>query len=250
MDVASYESQLNELPKTKEHFDPNQALAEEKSTEALADRIVITAKEAEWTLSCSINSKSHTIELANFSGSGTQAEYQALNQLCSKIEKRPIQEASDHACIELENDLRDVLAPGSVKGIVTPQNATPFLKTPLNLIRSTYRQYRDKTGYSPKWNFWYKSATESWKDQSLENRKATVYNVFESMKHPVVTKEKFRVESATDKGQITVDLDSDLSDEVTPSFLMALESKLQDELHFEAEVLLDETKDKNSKRRL
>lgn len=127
---------------------------------------LVTASDGPTTLTLLVDTGSHTVTKARYSGTPAEAERGLLEKFCSILEGKPILECSDHGVVELEHQLRDHSQPSPVSGVVTPESSDPIFALPSRLIRGALAEYRRQTGYAADENFYRRPASARWHNRS------------------------------------------------------------------------------------
>lgn len=123
------------------------------------------------TLRCLVDSSGKVLMASH---QGAQGLVRGLmDEFCSILEGRPMQEGAEHGVIRLENRLRD---PNFLKGkgIVIPQNADPIFQLPLKLIRQMYKDSLSSRQCWPERNYWRDSISPFWLEKPIEVRRSEV----------------------------------------------------------------------------
>ncbi len=230
--------------------DINQPLTMEGFLKEQSDLTFLLSSWNGVTLSVLIDPISHTVKEALYKD-GNSAHIKILMELfCMEIIDLPIQEAADHACINLEYKLRDHSICGPVQGIITPENADPIFRYPLMLIRKIFKKYCEESTYNPPINFFDRQLSEGWLSLSgadrLKKAKCLLKNflletkVVDELDVYEIEKDVKLIIRAVNRSDNT-----DLS-----KVLMDFENVLKKELEQNLYVEFEEIKDLNSLRRI
>ena len=183
----------------------------------------------------------HCIKRAVFKGAATPLQRGLLEALCRGMEGRPIQNAGDHAGIELEFSLRDRAGPRHVAGVQQPENADPAFALPTALARGLLADYRRKTGYAETANFFDPPVSASWKALPNEVRMEQLRSAL--LRHPDGSKlELVRVEGVK---RVVVRFAEELSSLEKQACLMRVEADLKARIERELYLYVEPRKDAN-----
>lgn len=159
----TYRSKLERFLDRREHH---------RVLEPPQGQILARATEAGATLMAVIDPGTHAIRAASYQSAPSEVHRGLLEGLCEISVGLPIQEASEHAVIKLENRLRDHAQTAAVPGIVSQENPDGAFAFPLALVRGLYADYRRQTGYEESRNFYDEPCTPAWESLSLSERMA------------------------------------------------------------------------------
>ncbi|MED5578737.1 MAG: hypothetical protein VX794_01770 [Nitrospinota bacterium] len=202
------------------------------------------------TLSVLIDPMTHIVKKALHKDGSSSYIRKLMELFCKQIIELPIQEAADHACIIIEDNLRDRSVCVPVPGIVTPENADPIFRYPLKLIREIFKEYCVEKNYKPTINFFDRQFSEGWLSLSSADR----------LKRVKCLLDKFLLETQSDEQLEVVEIEKDVkliirslnrSDNMDfAQLLINFENVLKKELEESLYVELEEVKDLNSIRRI
>lgn len=122
---------------------------------------IVVVKKDEHVLELQVDTASHLVEQAMFSGNVPQGLAPLLNRLCESIENRPIQDMSDHAVARLEHQIRNTER-RPVPGIVLPLAVDSRFAELQALVRQALSEYRAVTGYQELTNTFDDEAQTTW----------------------------------------------------------------------------------------
>lgn len=227
------------------------SIAHEGTLEVEADSILLQATHGDTTLLVLVDPQEHTIRKAAHHSASTEMQHGLLDVLCSILVGKPIQEASDHAVITLELQLRGRYRPHPVAGIVLPRNADPMFDVPERLTRALLAQYRETTGYDEIENFYDCGPGTEWLNATGEERinrlQAVAADVCADL--PLEAADITFVNIEYDV-KITVDLNHELPDVDKPGIIRTLERAIKENIDGRLELSYVEMKDANVIRRL
>lgn len=143
---------------------------------------LVSVADAGVQLAALIDSDDGHIEKAGFQGGMSEEQSGLLELLCQLIEGRSIQDASDHAVIELECRLRRSHVRRAVPGIVLPENVSAAFESPKRLLRALLRAYRARHGDRRTHNFHAAPASPQWRQLQESERIARIQAAIDS--HP------------------------------------------------------------------
>ena len=200
-----------------------------------------------------INSDTHIIKKAAYSGAVSPQLRPILEKFCELIESLPILEASDHGVITLEHQLRKLSARNSVLGVVIPSAIDERFSKIEYVMRAAMEKYRQATGYTETWNRYDAGASKEWIEMSEEEKKCSIApwlragleNFGFSPNDIEVTKIEYNV-------RVLVEFSGELaeSDNDKQMILLYLENLIMERLEPRLELYLEPIKDQSKLRRL
>lgn len=230
--------------------DINQPLIMEGFLKKEGDLTFLSSSWNGVTLSVLIDPIYHIVKKALYKDINSVHIKILMELFCLEIIDLPIQEAADHTCINLEYKLRDNSICGPVQGIITPENADPIFRYPLNLIRKIFKEYCEENTYKPPINFFDRQLSEGWLSLSgadrLKRAKCLLKNfllqtkIADELDVYEIEKDVKLIIRAVNRSDNT-----DLS-----KVLMDFENVLKQELEQNLYVEFEEVKDLNSLRRI
>ncbi len=231
------------------------SLAHQGSILEDGDNLLIRSTKDGISLFGAINTASHQIRRARFSGTNKTVEAGLLEGLCEIIEGLPIQEASDHGLIKLEHEFREPSAGRGVKGIVNVFNYPPMFDLPRVLLRDLYETYVKKTGYRPGDNFYHPSVTQKWKAVPDQEKATAISGVFKQLLKKKGTAYsglplELHVMGIEHHHKLNIGIGGDIAPAVRAKLYMDFETELRRELDPGMEVFSQNVKDHNAIRRL
>ena len=137
---------------------------------------IVVAKKDEHVLELQVDTASHLVQQAMFSGSVPQGLAPLLNRLCESIENRPIQDMSDHAVARLEHQIRNTER-RPVPGIVLPLAVDSRFAKLQALVRQALAEYRALTGYLEVSNAFDDDPQATWLDLPDSEKKSQAEEV-------------------------------------------------------------------------
>lgn len=111
------------------------------------DAVHVQATHGGIHLEAHVDAATHRI-LQAAHGGGVGLEAALMDRLCGVLEGLPLQEASDHGALHLEQALRDPSLPAPTQGLLIPERVEPLFGTVVRLLRMLLKAYRDHTGYA------------------------------------------------------------------------------------------------------
>jgi hypothetical protein len=194
-----------------------------------------------------VDSGSHFIEQAGFSGSPNAVWLGLLEAACRLLEGVPLVEASDHVVIRLEALLRDETSPPPVRGAILPRNAGESFVAVQRLVRDLVARYRSETGFSDVDNMFDEPVADSWlrstNERRLEAARAALGLVADAGDLEIARLEGLR--------RLVVQFGDDLKDPAEQqSLLVKAEHHLRKALHTPLQLVLEVKADKNVIRQL
>ncbi len=146
----------------------------ETNIELETNAILAIASRGNLKLMALVVGERHIIAKARYTGSCTSIERRLLERLCPILEGKPIIEASDHAVIDLEFNLRDHSLSAPVPGVIMPENTDSMFALPIQLVRDLLADYRRQTSFIDTENFNVRPCSPRWRRLSREQREAEV----------------------------------------------------------------------------
>ncbi len=213
---------------------------------------IVVAKKDEHVLELQVDTASHLVQQAMFSGIKSQGLAPLLNRLCEAIENRPIQDMSDHAVARLEHQIRNNQR-RPVSGIVLPQAVDNRLSELQALVRQALAEYRALTGYLEVSNAFDDDPQATWLDLPDSEKK--------SQAEEVLRQEAQRLGNSTTEVDV-IDIEYNVRVLVRFSGVLALpetdkqpimmqfEQALVDNLDSRLELFLEPEQDQSALRRL
>lgn len=203
------------------------------------------------TLMALIDPATHLIQKVSYQGATSVAQRGLLEALCTLLVGMTIQEASDHAVIYLEYELRDPTQKPPVTGIVIPQNAHSIFQLPLQLTRSLLAHYRQLTGYASTENFFDRAPSAAWlaltRDEKLVRLRTVLSELCSHLDLPASTVE---IISLDGKDKVTIRFHGDFTGAAQQQYIMKLEDGFKQKIDRKLQLYTEEMKDLNIIRRL
>jgi len=223
------------------------AVAHEKPAPASAAGRVVSVAGDGVVLWAAVDSGSHFIEQAGFSGSPNAVWLGLLEAACRLLEGVPLVEASDHVVIRLEALLRDETSPPPVRGAILPRNAGESFVAVQRLVRDLVARYRSETGFSDVDNMFDEPVADSWlrstNERRLEAARAALGLVADAGDLEIARLEGLR--------RLVVQFGDDLKDPAEQQgLLVKAEHHLRKALHTPLQLVLEVKADKNVIRQL
>ncbi len=198
----------------------------------------------------SVDPTTHVITRATFTSA--PADLRGLmERLCSMIEGMPVLDAADHGVQHLELGLRDHWSHRPVPGIVTPVSADSCFGVPLALVRAALHEYRCATGYAEQRSAHDPGPGPRWRGLDAAARTAEIRTILDACADS-------HGGAAGDIALVAIELDVRLLLRVQdpllarggPAMVFAVEQALRAAIDPRLEVVLEEIRDRNRKRRL
>ncbi len=198
----------------------------------------------------SVDPASHCIRNAAFRNAAT-GHRGLMERFCALLEGVPLLDAADHGVQRLEFALRDHWSHRPVAGIVTPRAADPCFELPLALIRRALAEYRTRTGYAEHTSTHDPGPSAAWKSMGSAAQREAIRTVLERF--------------SADRGgapddvellaiefdvRLVLRVDEHMTAESGPGVVLDIERALRDAIDPRLEVVLEEIRDRNRKRRL
>lgn len=213
-----------------------------------AGEVLLRAEDHGCTLSLVVDRETHVIRRAAF----TDAPHAGvMERFCALVEGVPILDAADHGAARLELSLREHRAHRPVAGIVTPRSADPCFALPQALVRAALAEYRAQTGFADWISTHDAGPAAPWRAMSPADREAAVRTVLDTF----VAAHGGRP-GAVELVAVEIDvrlvlrLDDALLVDGGARLVFELEQALRDAIDPRLEVVLEEIRDRNRKRRL
>jgi hypothetical protein len=174
-----------------------------------------------------------------------------METLCALVEGMPILDAADQGTSRLELALRDDRAHRTVPGIVTPQSLAPLFRLPLALVRAALAEYRTRTAFRERVSTHDPGPGASWRAMTAPDRAARVRAVLDAF----ATK-RGGTPGAIELVLIEIDIrlvlriDEALLSRCGARIVLDVEQTLRHAIDPRLEVVLEEIRDRNRKRRL
>lgn len=200
------------------------------------------------TFSVLINKDNHVIEAASHDSSRDQIKLGILNKFCSIIIGCPIQDASEHATVNLEFVLRDRTQEHYMSGIILPKNADPMFFLPQTIIRNLLFIYQKEVGYKVSDNFYTPKSKSDWQSKPSTEQELIIKKCINEF----CVQKKIPSNSISlmevGKYTIVIDVDEELKLDKGKIY-MDMESYIKDFVEESLSVYSLEKKDKNKSRR-
>ena len=191
-----------------------------------------------------VDRRNHHIKKAGFAGQLPTEQRRLAELLCRTIEGKPIQDASDHALIDMEYALFGRERRRGAGGIVMPENVSSAFELPARLIRGLMRGYRARTGYQEIRNYHDAAASPQWRRLAEGDRIAQIQQAIDE--HPAGGKVKVvRLEGLQ---RFIVEFDDSVP--AATSCLLNLEKWVKDKVEPTLQLYLQPQPDQNKLRRL
>ncbi len=213
-----------------------------------AGELMLRVEDHGSTLSLVVDRTTHVIRRAAF----TDALHAGvMERFCALVEGVPILDAADHGAARLELALREHRGHRPVPGIVTPRSADPCFALPQALVRAALAEYRAQTGFADWISTHDAGPAAPWRAMSPADREAAVRTVLDNFvaahgSRPGAV-ELVAVEIDV---RLVLRLDEALLVDGGPRLVFELEQALRDAIDPRLEVVLEEIRDRNRKRRL
>jgi hypothetical protein len=203
------------------------------------------------TLQACVDPANRRITKAVYSGTLTSVNRGLMEAFCDILIGLPIHEASQHAAIKLENDLRDSTFGRPVPGIVIPQNADPMFRLPLALIRGVGHEYEKGTGKKLAPSFYEPPVAKDWKSLSDEEKMTRAQEAIRQIGPSVqVFEGDVKITQIEKDIRIFMQYPAAMPSGEKGRRMMRLELELKKRLDPRIQVFMEEVKDMNEKRRL
>jgi hypothetical protein len=213
--------------------------------------VILEATRGGARLMALVDPAGHVIQKVAHGEEASPAEEGLMDAFCGLLEGVTVQEASDHACIYLEDRLRDYSVEPPVTGVVTPENADPIFRLPIEIVRSLLEAYRDQTGYSDTENFFIHPPSDAWKYLSNDEKIHKLKEVFDDL--PLEGAQPggiVDVVEINDDFKVTVRFRAELESLKKQELLMKLERAAKANLDDTLQLSMEELKDSSVIRRL
>jgi hypothetical protein len=198
----------------------------------------------------SVDPATHCIRQAAFRNAAT-GHRGLMERFCALLEGVPLLDAADHGVQRLEFALRAHWSQRPVAGIVTPRAADPCFELPLALIRRALADYRARTGFAARTSTHDPGPSAAWKSMGGPAQRAAIRAVLERF--------------SADRGgapddvellaiefdvRLVLRVDEHMTAASGPGVVLDIERALRDAIDPRLEVVLEEIRDRNRKRRL
>lgn len=219
--------------------------------------IILEAESDGVRLAVSVETgKQRVIRQARHRGAAKPAERVAIDIFCAIAEGLPIQEAAEHAGVKLLDALREKGYPRPVRGIMGFRNTGPAFNRPVELLRTIYRAYCEKTGFQAPINFYEAPPSQAWMQLSKDEQARRIQNCLaEFLRGIGRSEEDMQLESLqlnTKRFPVRVFIlySKSVAYLDKPKLMMAFERKLKDTVESRLQVYNQEMADKSPLRRL
>ena len=207
-------------------------------------------------MSLAVGEQDGLIRQARHSAAGSPVRRRLLELMCSAIEGRTVQDASDHAAVYVVYRLQGRAGRRPSEGILLPTNAGLEVTAALRVVRDACKAYKSKSGIRDTANFFETAPGEAWNAANREEklRRAVQGNdafcTAEGL--PANTMKPVRVEKDIHGHEIRVivQVSDKLASDRVPSTLRRLEHFLKLNLDPVLQVYLEPWKDQSVLRRL
>lgn len=201
-------------------------------------------------LALSIEPATHCIRHATFRNAAT-GHRGLMERFCTLLEGVPLLDAADHAVQRLEFALRDHWSHRPVAGIVTPRAADPCFELPLALIRRALADYRTRTGYAERTSTYDPGPSAAWKSLGTAEQRAAVRTVLERFSaERGGAPDDVELLSIEFDVRLVLRVDEHMTARGGAGVVLDIERALRDAIDPRLEVVLEEYRDRNRKRRL
>ncbi|MBI4063328.1 MAG: hypothetical protein HY401_03385 [Elusimicrobia bacterium] len=195
-----------------------------------------------------IDPSSHLVAETGFRGRLAPVSRRLVNELCHIMKGKPVNECGDHAVIFLEHALRDKSQRRLNSGITTPRNSWFVFKELTHLVREMADDYRRKTKYDDRQNFYLPASSPQWQRASDSNKLELVREAAalfckakEILASSIVVKEIVR------SSRVMIEVDLNVWKDSEP-FLLELEVYLRKQVELALSIFCEETPDLNKMR--
>ncbi len=213
--------------------------------------VLLEATRGGTRLMALVDPSGHVIRKAAHGGEASPAEQGLMDAFCGLLEGVTVQEASDHSCIYLEDRLRDYSLEPPVAGVVTPENADPLFRLPMEIVRGLLEAYRDRTGYSDTENFFVRPPSDEWKALSKDEKILKLKGVFDDVPYEGARSGGILdIVEISDDFKVTVRFRAELESLKKQELLMKLERAAKANLDDTLQLSMEELKDSSVLRRL
>lgn len=197
-----------------------------------------------------VDPATHVITRASFTAP-TDTQRGLMERLCGLIEGMPVLDAADHGVQHLELGLRDHWSHRPVPGIVTPRSADPCFGLPLALVRAALGEYREATGYREQRSAHDPGPGPRWREMGPAARSAEIRDVLDisAAAHGGAPGDITLVAIELDV-RLVLRVHDTLLASGGPAMILAIERGLRAAIDPRLEVVLEEIRDRNRKRRL
>ena len=200
-----------------------------------------------------IQSDTHIIKKAAYSGTVSPQLRPMLEKFCELIEFLPILEASDHGVIMLEHQLRKLSAQNPVLGVVIPSAIDERFSQIEHVMRAAMEKYRQATGYTETWNSYDTGASNEWIEMSEEDKKVSINHCLRTgVKNFGFSPNDIEVTKIEYNVRVLVAFSGELAkpNNDKQMILLCLEKLLTEQLEPRLELYLEPIKDQSKLRRL
>ena len=223
----------------------------QKELETVPEQLKLSASCQEFTLEVLVTPSTHQITAARFQGQGTTVQMALLASLCGLLPGLTVQEASDHAALRLELQLRDPSLSRPVAGIVSPENASSMFQLPIALSHQLLEKYRKAANYNSTEHCYYDSPRLEWRNLPEQERllqiRAAVEQLAPSLSLLPSDIEVLKVDGDV---KVTIRFQSAIGATARSHAMRRLEYALKHLLEKTIELYAEEMKDMNAIRRL
>jgi hypothetical protein len=218
----------------------------EGGIEPETDAILAIASHGNLKLMAQVVGERHIVAKARYTGTGTSIERRLLERLCPILEGKPIIEASDHAVIDLEFNLRDHSLSAPVPGVIMPENSDSMFALPIQLVRDLLADYRRQTSFTDTENFYVRPCSPRWRRLSREQRQAEVAAALATFSGA----SDLLIGTIEGDRRVIFEIAPDTAKEINGSRLLQLEAHLQQSVEPVLQVHLQAKADLNTIRRI
>ncbi len=200
------------------------------------------------SLQALIDPARHQVEDVGYTGATTTVSKRLMDELCSLVHHKPINECHDHSVISLEYLLRDKSQKRMPAGIITPFNTWDVFCELLSLVRQLVCDYRGKTGYSSKENFYTLPISPAWRSLTDTGKiEALLQSIHKFCQEKSIESHWFAVKDIQHHSKVILDLHPELCG-FESTALLELEVYLRENLEPTLCIFREEEPDKNKMR--
>jgi len=223
-------------------------LRHEGEVQPSTERVHVHVQIENTTLSLVVDPSTHVIDRAAFANAPHPG---VMETFCALLESVPILDAADHGALRLELALRDERSHRTVAGIVTVQSLAPCFRLPTALVRAALAEYRTRTDFSECVSTHDPGPGASWRAMAAPERAAKIRTALDGF-----AKKRGGTPGAIELIAVEIDIrlvlriDDALLSRCGARIVLDVEQALRHTIDPRLEVVLEEIRDRNRKRRL
>lgn len=210
--------------------------------------ILVSASGYGVSLQALIDPARHQIEDIGHAGATTAVSKRLMDELCTLMRHKPINECHDHSVIGLEYLLRDRSQKRIPVGIITPLNTWDVFNELTVLVRELVCNYREKAGYRSRDNFYALPISSAWRSLTdAEKIEALLQSINSFCQERSIEPHWFAVKEIQHHFKVILDLHPELC-RLESITLLELEAYLRGNLEPTLCIFREEEPDKNKMR--